>query len=296
MARTGRSSHSATARSSRPISSSARTASGRRVRAKLNPGAVPAYAGYVAWRGLIDETALPDAIRHRHGSIQGFFAERNEQFTMYLVSGADDSLVPGRRRFGFLWYRAVDEHRELPELLTDVEDRRNRYSIAPTRIQARHIDRLRATAGELLPPDYAEVVRRTPSPFLQAIYDLASERIAFERVALIGDAAFVARPHVGAGVLKAACDAVALADALKESDSVPRALKAYEAIRIPAGTAMVERARYLGAYLEGSKRASSPAPVLPMEEIIRESARGLGLDPLAPKPLGRRGAPPITPA
>ena len=251
------------------------------VRAKLNPGAVPAYAGYVAWRGLIDETALPDAIRHRHGSIQGFFAERNEQFTMYLVSGADDSLVPGRRRFGFLWYRAVDEHRELPELLTDVEDRRNRYSIAPTRIQARHIDRLRATAGELLPPDYAEVVRRTPSPFLQAIYDLASERIAFERVALIGDAAFVARPHVGAGVLKAACDAVALADALKESDSVPRALKAYEAIRIPAGTAMVERARYLGAYLEGSKRASSPAPVLPMEEIIRESARGLGLDPLA---------------
>ena len=251
------------------------------VRAKLNPGAVPAYAGYVAWRGLIDETALPDAIRERHESIQGFFAERSEQFTMYLVSGVDDSLVPGRRRFGFLWYRAVDEHRELPELLTDVEGRRNRYSIAPTRIQPGHIDQLRAAAGELLPPDYAEVIRRTPSPFLQAIYDLASDRIAFGRVALIGDAAFVARPHVGAGVLKAACDAVALADALKGGDSIPQALKAYEAIRIPAGTAMVERARYLGAYLEGSKRASSPAPVLPMEEIIRESARGLGLDPLA---------------
>ena len=100
-------------------------------------------------------------------------------------------------------------------------------------------------------------------------------------MALIGDAAFVARPHVGAGVLKAATDAVALADALEASDSVPEAIRAYEAVRIPVGTATVERARYLGSYLEGSKRASSPAPVLPMEEIIRESARGLGLDPLA---------------
>jgi 2-polyprenyl-6-methoxyphenol hydroxylase-like FAD-dependent oxidoreductase len=254
------------------------------VRAKLNPGAVPAYAGYVAWRGLVDETALPDAIRERHGSIQGFFAERNEQFTMYMVSGVDESVVPGRRRFGFLWYRAVDEHRELPDLLTDVDGQRNGYSIAPTRIQARHIERLKASAAELLSPDYCEVVRRTRNPFLQPIYDLVSDRIAFERVALVGDAAFVARPHVGAGVLKAGCDAVALADALKNSDSIPRALKAYQQIRISAGTAMVERGRYLGAYLEGSKPVSSAAPVLPMEEIISQSARGLGLDPLASHP------------
>ncbi|HTO46873.1 MAG TPA: FAD-dependent monooxygenase [Burkholderiales bacterium] len=253
------------------------------VRAKLNPGAVPAYAGYVAWRGLIDETALPEAIRNRHGSMQGFFAKRDEQFTMYPVSGADDSLAPGRRRFGFLWYRAVDEHRDLPELLTDVDGARNRYSIAPTRIQARHIDRLRSAAGDVLPPDYAEIVCRTPSPFLQAIYDLVSDRIAFQRVALVGDAAFVARPHVGAGVLKAALDVIALADALGESDSIPRTLDAYEKVRIPPGTAMVERSRYLGAYLEGTKRASSPVPVLPMEEIIRESSRGLGLEPLARK-------------
>src|SRR5262245_1370190 len=229
------------------------------VRAKLNPGAVPAYAGYVAWRGLLDETALPGAIRDRHATIQGFFAEPNEQFTMYLVSGADDSLLPGRRRFGFLWYRAVDEHRELPELLTDADGQRNRYSIAPTRIRERHVECLRATAGKLLPPDYAEVVRRTPNPFLQAIYDLVSHRIAFRRAVLVGDAAFVARPHVGAGVLKAACDVVALADALRDNGSVSAALEAYEKVRIPAGTAMVEWSRYLGAYLEGSKRASSPA-------------------------------------
>jgi len=250
------------------------------VRAKLNPSAVPAYAGYVAWRGVLDETAVPDDIRDRHSSVQTFFAERNEQFTLYLVSGADDSVVPGRRRFGFLWYRAVDEERELPDLLTEIDGKRNSNSIAPMRIQARHIERLKASAGTMLPPDFAEIVRRTPSPFLQPIYDLVPDRFAFERVALVGDAAFVARPHVGAGVLKAGCDAIALADALKEGDSIPQALKVYERIRMSPCTAMVERARYLGAYLEGSKRGSRPAPVLPLEEIISESGRGLGQESL----------------
>ncbi len=35
--------------------------------------------------------------------------------------------------------------------------------------------------------------------------------MAFGRVALVGDAAFVIRPHVGGGVVKAAEDAAALA-------------------------------------------------------------------------------------
>lgn len=251
------------------------------VRAKLNPSAVPGYAGYVAWRGVIDETAVPAAIRDRYSSIQTFFAERNEQFTLYLVSGADDSVIPGRRRFGFLWYRAVDEEGELPDLLTESDGKRNSNSIAPIRIQARHIERLKASAGEILPPDFADIVRRTPSPFLQPIYDLVPDRFAFERVALVGDAAFVARPHVGAGVLKAGCDAIALADALKERDAIPQALKAYERIRKLPCTAMVERGRYLGAYLEGNKRGSLPAPVLPLEEIISQSGRGLGQESLA---------------
>ena len=60
-------------------------------------------------------------------------------------------------------------------------------------------------------------------PVLQPIYDLETPRMAFGRVAIIGDAAFVARPHVGAGVSKAADDAAALADALRRmTTSRPR--------------------------------------------------------------------------
>jgi 2-polyprenyl-6-methoxyphenol hydroxylase-like FAD-dependent oxidoreductase len=67
---------------------------------------------------------------------------------------------------------------------------------------------------------------------------------------LLGDAAFIARPHVGTGVTKAALDAVALADALAQDGSdVPGALMRYEQDRIPAGRQLVARGRALGAYL-----------------------------------------------
>jgi 2-polyprenyl-6-methoxyphenol hydroxylase-like FAD-dependent oxidoreductase len=76
--------------------------------------------------------------------------------------------------------------------------------------------------------------------------------MAFGRVAVIGDAAFVARPHVGAGVSKASDDALALADALAADDVEP-ALKRFEALRLPVGRRVIERARHLGAYLQATR-------------------------------------------
>jgi 2-polyprenyl-6-methoxyphenol hydroxylase-like FAD-dependent oxidoreductase len=40
------------------------------------------------------------------------------------------------------------------------------------------------------------------------------------RAAILGDAAFVARPHVGMGVTKAALDAESLADALLDISDI----------------------------------------------------------------------------
>ena len=69
------------------------------------------------------------------------------------------------------------------------------------------------------------------------------------RVALAGDAACVARPHVGMGVTKAACDARALAASLDGNPDVAAALDAYSAARVPASRAAFERSRRLGAYI-----------------------------------------------
>ena len=42
------------------------------VRAQLFPGLEPAYAGYVAWRALVDERALPAGLRCRLGNLYWF--------------------------------------------------------------------------------------------------------------------------------------------------------------------------------------------------------------------------------
>jgi len=239
------------------------------VREQLNPAEVPGYSGYVAWRGTVDEKEVPAEFFGYYAPLHTFYVEHGEQFILYALSGADDSLEIGRRRFGFLWYRATDVDRELPDMLTDTEGRYNGRSVSPLKIQPHHIDKVRRDAVRLLPPDFARVVQLCPQPFIQPIYDLASSRIVFRRTALVGDAAFVARPHVGAGVLKVACDAMALADALAQEKCIAAALARYQAERQPAGQTLVDKARYLGSYLEGKT-----APVLPIEEVIRESGRG----------------------
>ncbi len=43
-----------------------------------------------------------------------------------------------------------------------------------------------------------ELGQRTPEPFIQSIFDVVVPRMAFGRVCLLGDAAFVLRPHAAA--------------------------------------------------------------------------------------------------
>jgi 2-polyprenyl-6-methoxyphenol hydroxylase-like FAD-dependent oxidoreductase len=157
----------------------------------------------------------------------------------------------------------TDEHGELHE------------SIPPPLIRRSHIDALRRAAARDLPAQFAEVVLHAERYLLQPIYDVESEQVAFGHVALIGDAGFVARPHVGIGVLKAAQDAAALAQNLRECDSVPDALQRYERERLQPNIDAVEFGRYLGAFIERGLAgpASDPDLDLSVEFIIRESAR-----------------------
>ncbi|MGT2493668.1 FAD-dependent monooxygenase [Cupriavidus basilensis] len=94
--------------------------------------------------------------------------------------------------------------------------------------------------------------------------------------ALLGDAAFVARPHCGMGVTKAAGDAMAIARALAGHASVSAALEAYGAERVQVGQAVVEHARHLGAYMQAqlkSEQDRCDGRALPASEaVMRETA------------------------
>ncbi len=118
---------------------------------------------------------------------------------------------------------------------------------------------MHADARRLLGPQFREIVKLMSEPILQPIYDLMTPRMAVGRVAIVGDAALVARPHVAAGVSKAADDAAALAEAVGQHDDVAAALKAFEARRLPENRRIIERARHLGAYLQATRSKEEEA-------------------------------------
>jgi 2-polyprenyl-6-methoxyphenol hydroxylase-like FAD-dependent oxidoreductase len=234
------------------------------VRAQLLPEAVPLYAGYIAWRALVPEAALSPATYRDLFSYLAFCHPPGEQTLGYPVAGPDNDLRSGHRSYNLVWYRPADEASELPHLLTDATGTTHAVSIPPPLIRADVIDEMRAAAERLLAPQFREVVRLAVQPFIQPIYDVAATKMAFGRAAILGDAAFVARPHVAVGVAKAAEDAVALARSIDERGDVEGGLARFEALRLPIGRRVIERARHLGAYLQS--RARSPEERLRAEK------------------------------
>jgi 2-polyprenyl-6-methoxyphenol hydroxylase-like FAD-dependent oxidoreductase len=244
------------------------------VRAQILPASKPLYAGYVAWRGLVPEDALSPAAHADLFDALVFCLPVGEQCLAYPVAGPDNDLRPGYRRCNFVWYRPASEP-ALNRLLTDAAGRVHALGIPPPLVAPGVIAELRAAAGRLLPPQLDEVVRLTARPFLQPIHDVETTRMAVGRVALVGDAAFLARPHVAAGVTKAAQDAMALATALQANESVEQALAVFEAARIGINRQVMQRGRDLGTYLqpqlanaqEREKAARHGTPEAVMSEV-----------------------------
>jgi 2-polyprenyl-6-methoxyphenol hydroxylase-like FAD-dependent oxidoreductase len=245
------------------------------VRACVLPEAQPLYTGYIAWRGLVDENALSPGTHRDLIPHLGFCLRPREHMTGYPVAGFTNSTRPGERCYNFVWYRAADEAIELPRLCTDAGGSVHDKAIPPPLIRAEILDEMRQAAASLA-PQYAEVVAKTRQPFFQAIFDLESPAIAFDRVALMGDAAFVARPHCGMGTTKAACDALYLAQMLEEAgDDVPAALAHYQTKRARYGAGVVAHGRELGAQLEGrdtpeARYFHSPEGVMTKIAITRD--------------------------
>ncbi len=225
------------------------------VRAQVAPQIQPEYAGYIAWRGVCDEACLSKYTLETLFNQFGFCLPNGEQMLGYPVAGSGNDTRPGKRRYNFVWYRPASEHEELVSLLTDDDGHYYPTGIPPLKVSWKHIAHMRKVAQEILAPQYAEILEKTAAPFLQAIYDVRSEQIVFGRIALMGDAAFVGRPHVGMGVTKAGDEAMVIAKHIAALGATPAALKAYSDERLKLGQQVVARAQYLGRYMQaqGSK-------------------------------------------
>ena len=243
------------------------------VRAQFAPQAVAEYAGYIAWRGVCDEAVLSRRTLASVFDHFGFGLPAGEQLIGYPVAGHANTTARGARRYNLVWYRAADEHSALPDLLTDADGEHHALGNAPNKVSWRHVAAMREAARRLLAPQFAEMLEKTAQPFLQPIFDGVSQRLAFDHVALMGDAAFVARPHVGMGVTKAAEDAMGLSDCIRAHGATPAALRAFEVLRLAPGRAVVQRGRDLGAYMQAQGQSSVHADARrDARAVLRETA------------------------
>jgi 2-polyprenyl-6-methoxyphenol hydroxylase-like FAD-dependent oxidoreductase len=214
---------------------------------------------------VVEESDTPAALHSLIFHHMAFcFGEGELAFSVPTVP-EEDTRRRGRR-CQFVWFQPVDYETALPQMCTDATGRRHGISIPSPLIRPELISDLRECAQARLAPQIAALVARAAHPILSAIFDLESPRIAVGRVALVGDAAFVARPHVGMGVTKAGLDAQGIVDALAESGGdVAAALARYDRERRHFGSLIVERGRRLGAYLDARRR-----PPGGLQTILRE--------------------------
>ena len=188
---------------------------GSTARRLLLPEIAPRYAGYVAWRGMLGERDIADWAHDLLAEKFTFFHTRHTQMLSYFVPGPAGETAPGRRRVNWVWYWNVPEGQELRETLTDRSGLIHDYSVPQGTVDPALRRRQHEVADRVLPEIFQHLFATTADPFIQPIYDLAIPRMAFERVCLVGDAAFVPRPHPAASTLKAVTNAVALGHSLR---------------------------------------------------------------------------------
>jgi 2-polyprenyl-6-methoxyphenol hydroxylase-like FAD-dependent oxidoreductase len=218
------------------------------VRAQVAPEIEPIYAGYYIWRGAPNEADLAPSTLASIFPYFVFFLPERQQVIGYPISGFDNDLRAGRRRYNFIWYR-VGDAQVLKDMCVDENGHQHKYSVPPPLIRKDLIAQMRADAEGIMPPAFLDCLRKIERPFFTPIRDFCAPRIVFGRVALVGDAASSARPHMGFGVAKAGGDAQALAAALTAHETdIDSGLAAYNAERQPIGERIMLHGRKLGTY------------------------------------------------
>jgi 2-polyprenyl-6-methoxyphenol hydroxylase-like FAD-dependent oxidoreductase len=215
------------------------------VRRKLFQAPALSYSGYVAWRALTPRDKLSPAAQDFIRDGFGFQQVPGDQMVGYAVLSPEN----GQVGVNIVWYRRTEPER-LRDILTDAKGVHHAEGIPPQLLRSDIVQWARDEAQRMLHPAWAEVVNRSPEVLVQAINDGWCDQMARHRVALVGDSAFVARPHVGQGVVKAAGDALAMVERLSANpDNVPQALREFSALRVPVGHLAVKMAQQMGAVI-----------------------------------------------
>ncbi|MBN9415318.1 hypothetical protein ABS71_04100 [bacterium SCN 62-11] len=175
---------------------------GSTVRACLAPHFQPEYCGYVAIRGMCESSDWP-----AHGEVVNLYG-RHCHAVLYAPAGP------------MLNWMCYCNATEAGDLLTDAQGMRHRWSLPPDAVSPDLRKRLLELVDSHMPEAFSRLVRATSGIYLQAIYQGLPDTFVSGRVALIGDAAHVSPPHLGAATSIAYQDVESLCQALGRGDSL----------------------------------------------------------------------------
>lgn len=169
------------------------------IRSVLVPEVKRTYVGYVALRGTVLETETTDSVREAFVEKSALYHAPGTQILAYTMPGANGSVKPGDRLINWVYYVNLPAS-ELADYMTDTEGVQHHYTIPPGMINPKYWEKQKLVAREELCPQFADLVRDTKKPFVQAITDVISPENEFldGKVVLIGDALAGFRAHTAA--------------------------------------------------------------------------------------------------
>lgn len=211
------------------------------------------YAGYIVWRGLVEERELAQPVQWSSNS--GLWIEfvHGYRLVAAVLPGRDGSLKPGQRQITFAWF---DAHRT--ELLQHsgrlTPDGHLIGTLSAGTIEPHVRNELISLVPRLWPKTWVEAVIAglTSVTALSGapIAEYVPERLARGRLALIGDAAHVVTPMTGSGYATAVDDTITLSSLLaarNAGESMSATLARYESARLPYVRGLVSHSQRLSA-------------------------------------------------
>ncbi|RSV39733.1 FAD-dependent monooxygenase [Sphingomonas sp. ABOLE] len=217
------------------------------LRRTLLPEVQPHYAGYVAWRGTVPERDMPQDILDAFDDVFTFADARSGGHALaYFIPGESLETAPGARQMNWVWYVGANAAAR-DDLLVTRDGVQRRASLRRGMARQSVVADLKARAVAELHPMFARLIAQTAEPFLQTIVDFAAPRTVFGRTVLVGDAAFIVRPHTAGGAAKAARDAQLLAEALRAPRSeIDRSLDRFQREQLHYGQSLLAYGVQLG--------------------------------------------------
>jgi 2-polyprenyl-6-methoxyphenol hydroxylase-like FAD-dependent oxidoreductase len=200
---------------------------GSTVRQSVVPEFHPRYLGYVAIRGHLHEGLMPggsDGIRQMADTpaIVNCYGSKTHLVAYWIPSQTG-------RALNWMWYRNVAAT-ELTEFLSDESGNRHHWSLPPGMLALTRCNELVSELKSLFPEELGRIAAATGNLSLQPIYSGVSEHFIRGRICLLGDAAHIAVPHIGAGSSFAIQDAHDLAKVLS-AEKIEQSLAEWESQR-----------------------------------------------------------------